>query len=722
MRGSSKQAGPGALHDGDEPLDTEAALDSYLEALNRTAIVATTDKGGRIQTVNDKFCEISGYSRDELIGADHRLLNSGQHPKSFFKQMWRTIGDGAAWHAEICNRAKGGGLYWVDTTIVPQRAADGRRVGYVSIRYDITNRILAQQALREENERRERAEELLREVLDSLPGSVAAFDTNQALILFNQRFEQLYKGLHKPGMSMADVLQMKFASGVLRAPAGDPSMAVAAMMRRTLDTDKQIQKLADGRWIQIEQRRSPNGYSISVETDVSELKWMERQARREAEQDPLTGLLNRRVFLERLARVTKRPGDRRYTLFLIDLDRFKEINDTLGHEAGDQFLQTIAARLQAALHKDDVLARLGGDEFALLSRFDDRALGAEERARSLLTQLRHPTQVRGTTTLSSASIGYVPMDSAEVPAAEWLRRADLALYAAKERGRSTAARYTTPMSRRAELSAALERDLGKALEQDKVGIALQPQFRMDTLELAGFEALLRWRRNGQFVSPPDVIAAALRTSQGTTLTLAIAGQALAAAHAISKNGIDPGIVAVNIAGPELMEPSFLTHLCALVDRFGIARDRLELEVTERVVIDSDGARISDLLRACAAEGLRIALDDFGTGYASLSHLTKLPVHRLKIDQHFVRGAPLDRASRSVVRMMTELAHDLSISVVAEGIETREQFALLRDFGCDIAQGYLLGHPQAPSQLDRVSLGQLIDKAQSDLSGPLPPSP
>ena len=696
-------------------LDTDAELDSYLEALNRTAIVATTDRSGRIQSVNDKFCEISQYSREELVGADHRLLNSGCHPKSFFRDMWRTIGGGAAWHAEICNRAKDGTFYWVDTTIVPRKSAAGERIGYVSIRYDITDRKAAELALREENARRVRAEELLREVLNSLPGSVAAFDTNEVLVLFNESFEQLYKGLPRPGMSMADVLQMKYASGVLRAPAGDRAMAIAAMMRRTLDSEKQMQKLADGRWMQVEQRQSPQGYSISVETDVSELKWMERLARLEAEQDALTGLYNRRAFLDRLSRTRPTPSGKRYGLYLIDLDRFKEVNDTLGHDVGDHLLTTIAQRLRDCIAKTDVLARLGGDEFALLCRVNGQTQAAEEKARTLLAQLRQPVQIRGTTLRPDASVGYVMMGATDASAAELLRRADLALYAAKERGRSRAAHYTAQMSRKAELAAALERDLAKALCQDKVGIALQPQFHMDTLELSGFEALLRWKRQGQWVPPPDIVAAALRASQVTSLTLAVAGQALAAAHAIGRSGIRPGTIAINVAGPELMDPSFLTQLCQLIDRFGIERESIELEVTERVVIDSDGDSLAAVLTSCVSEGLRIALDDFGTGYASLSHLTKLPVHRLKIDQHFVRGAPIDSASRSVVKMMTDLAHDLNITVVAEGIETTEQLALLRDFGCDIAQGYLLGRPQGPSQLGHADLSKLLQSAKSALS-------
>ncbi|MBN9334559.1 EAL domain-containing protein, partial [Devosia sp.] len=667
------------------PLDVGAELDCYLEALNRTAIVATTDKAGRIETVNDKFCEISQYSREELIGADHRLLNSGHHPSDFFKDMWRTIGSGAAWHAEICNRAQDGSLYWVDTTIVPKRSRDGRRTGYVSIRYDITNRKLAQSALIAENERRERAEELLREILDSLPGSVAAYDSAEALVLFNQRFDQLYRGAPRPGMSMADVLQLKYSSGVLRAPPGDQSLAVAAMMQRTIDNEKLLQRLSDGRWMQVEHRRSPRGYSISVETDVTEIKSMERKARREAERDPLTGLYNRRVFLDRLVRIGRRGQERGHGLYLIDLDRFKEINDTLGHEAGDHLLTVTAQRLQQAVGRSDVLARLGGDEFAIVCRHDGAADRGEERARALLAHLRQPIQLRGTTIRPAGSIGFVTVEGNGTPAAEWLRRADLALYAAKEAGRSSAARYTPLMSRRAELAAALERDLIKAIDEDKVTVALQPQVHMRSGDHAGFEALLRWKRQGQMVAPPDVIAAAARASLGTKLTLIIAAQALAAAHAMRQSGIAPGTIAINVAGPELLETGFLAQLCRLIDRFGMAREQFELEVTERVVIDTDGARICEALHACADEGLRIALDDFGTGYASLSHLTKLPVHRLKIDQQFVRGAVADGASLSVVRMLTDLAHDLGMTVVAEGIETEQQFALMRSLGCDFAQ-------------------------------------
>lgn len=691
--------------------DAEAELDSYLEALNNTAIVATTDRSGRIRTVNDKFCEISGYNREELLGVDHRLLNSGHHAPDFFRDMWRTIGSGAAWHAEICNRAKNGQTYWVDTTIVPRRSVDGRRVGYVSIRYDITNRKLAQQALREENLRRERAEELLREILDSMPGSVAAYDTAEALVLFNQRFDQLYEGQMRPGMSMADVLALKYASGILRRPTGDPLSALAAQMRSTLGGGKYLQRFADGRWMQVEQRRSPRGYSVSVETDVTEIKVMERKARREAERDELTGLYNRRAFLSRLARTSKR-GANKIALCLIDLDRFKEVNDSLGHEAGDHLLQVIAHRMRQGSGRGAVLARLGGDEFAMICQGTGWVGPSDERAQALLAMLQEPVLWRGRSIGPAASIGILVLPASATPVAELLRRADLALYAAKNSGRSTVARYSARLSREAELASALEQDLAKAIDQERVCIALQPQIRMETCAHAGFEALLRWKRNGQMVAPPEIVAAAMRASFTSDLTLAVAGQALASAHAIGRAGFASGVIAINVAGPELSEERFLPDLCQLIDRFGIERHLIELEITERVVIDGDGTRIAEALKDCAGEGLRIALDDFGTGYASLSHLTRLPVHRLKIDQSFVRTAASDQANRSIVSMMIDLAHDLGISVVAEGIETEEQFRLLASLGCDIAQGYLIGRPQSLSQLKQDYLSHLDGTGRS----------
>ncbi len=299
--GPGSASGPGAMQ------DAELELLSYKDALNRHTIAAVTDAKGIIVNVNDPFCEISQYSRDELLGRTHAVVNSNHHPRDFFAQLWKTISAGHVWRGDICNRARDGTLYWVDTTIAPKWNAQRVISGYVSIRYDITNRKLAEASRVEEILKRKKAEALLWDVLESVPDAILAFDADDRLILCNAAFKEIYHETApavQQGVSYEDLLRWGVENGQFvfskYAPARQEAWVAAQIKGHKNPGKRVIQQLTSGRWVLVQERRSANGHLVGVRTDITELKLAEDAIRRQAERDPLTGLFNRRALLDRL--------------------------------------------------------------------------------------------------------------------------------------------------------------------------------------------------------------------------------------------------------------------------------------------------------------------------------------------------------------------------------------------------------------------------------------
>ena len=676
-------------------------LIAYKSALDNLAIVAVCDRLGYINYVNDQFCKISQYDSSELIGQKHSLINSGHHPRDFFADMWRTITKGQRWHGEICNLTKNGQLYWVDTTIAPVIDDSDEIQGYISIRFDITARKKAESALLVEAERRGQAEMLLRDVVETIPDGIATYDASDRLLLCNRAFKDFYQVASPAiteGASVESIIDYALEQGqfgeATEAPEWYRSWRHARQHGHRRPNKSMMQQLGDGRWLKVQERRSQTGHLVSICTDVTDIKNAESLIKLQAERDPLTGLANRAVFQERLTRALDR--DRRSAgmgaLILIDLDKFKDINDTLGHDAGDDLLVEIGGRLKKGARRSDLVARLGGDEFAIVLPALPSRKELIDTISRIRTNLGKPVKLgrKIVTVGSSIGIAIFPRDGLTPKAL--LKNADIALYEAKARGRNTFCFFQPALRAQLKRRDHLTDTLRAAIASEMVDIALQPQVSFATGEHVGFEVLARWRNRGQEIAPNEFIPVGEETGLIVPLGNLILEKALRHLASLRKAGLNPGFFAINVAAAQLKHDGFVDHLTVLLAQNGLKPGDLDIEVTEKVLFDSATGRIRQTLFDLHNMGCKIALDDFGTGYASLTHLKQYPVSRLKIDQSFVRGITSNPLDSAIPMAIINLAHNLAMTVVAEGIETLEQYTILKRHGCDFGQGYLLGRP------------------------------
>ncbi|MFH8786462.1 putative bifunctional diguanylate cyclase/phosphodiesterase [Streptomyces roseoverticillatus] len=424
--------------------------------------------------------------------------------------------------------------------------------------------------------------------------------------------------------------------------------------------------------------------------------WIARARAEEQLRDPLTGLPNRQWLLERTWSAldeAERAGTRS-ALVLIDLDRFRSVNDTLGHLAGDRLLLQIAERLRLALPRDAEAARLGGDEFAVLLPTADSLTGAQRVARSLVAALGSPLDLDGLTLVLEASAGVAVYPDHALDAEGLLRRADVAMYQAK-RDRSGVEVYEARRDGNTPDRLGLLGDLRRALDAGDVELHYQPKVGFDG-HVEGLEALVRWvhPERGR-VSPDEFIAIAESSGLMPRLTEYVLETALGQVAKWRAMGLEVP-VAVNVSPRDVHTPGFAGSVAARLARHGVPAGALQLEITEHVLLE-DPQRAADTLAGLTGHGVKMSLDDFGTGYSSLVHLRRLPVSELKIDRSFVARLAIDNEDAEIVRCTLDLAHSLGLLVVAEGVEDDETWERLRDLGCDAVQGWLVAAAMPPDE-------------------------
>ncbi len=434
---------------------------------------------------------------------------------------------------------------------------------------------------------------------------------------------------------------------------------------------------------------------IGVYSEINVLKKAHARLQHMADHDALTGLPNRVLLGDRIEHALERARRERnaMALLFVDLDRFKYVNDTLGHQAGDQLLLQVSERLAASVRASDTVARLGGDEFVvLLEDIEDPLKECAAVAEKVLDKLRLPLTVNNQTLFISASVGISTFPSDGNDADTLLKHADTAMYHAKAGGRNAYRFYTAELTKRAHEHLMLEHDLRLALNQGELELYYQPQVVLRTRQVVGAEALIRWRHPKLgLVTPAKFIPYAEDTGLIEPIGTWVLRSACAQSAAWQAAGLPPLRIAINISAYQLGRENLVDTVTAALKETKAEPDFLELEITEGFFIKEPGKAI-EVLHALKALGLTLAIDDFGTGYSSLAYLKRLPIDKLKIDGSFLRDIPHDKDDAGIVRSVIALAHSLRLSVTAEGVETGAQLNFLRMHECDEAQGHLISLP------------------------------
>lgn len=441
--------------------------------------------------------------------------------------------------------------------------------------------------------------------------------------------------------------------------------------------------------------------------DVTSRRRVEMKLHHVAYHDLLTELPNRVLFnlhLKKALKAASGPVEKQFAVMYLDFDRFKVINDSLGHKAGDTFLSEVAVRLKSCLGPMDVIARLGGDEFAiLLVDLKDHEL-ALEVARRLLTAVRTPVQLGTTEVTTSVSIGITFSSRGYNDAQDVLRDADIAMYKAKSDGKARYAVFDAKLHDHVSSQLQLESDLRKAVNQDQLIVHYQPLFSLRTMRLVGFEALVRWQHHGHgMIDPgrfiPIAEEAGLIVELGKCVFARSCQQLSEWSAAIDSSEAtisEPLTMNVNVSAVQLAHAGFVDFVQDTMQSHGVRPGQINLEVTESVLMDAEG--VVPVMRKLRAMGIRLSIDDFGTGYSSLSYLHSLPFDTIKIDRSFVERMGEDGKGQEIVRSIVALARALGKSLVAEGIETEAQLMMLRELQCDEGQGYYFAPPHAPEKL------------------------
>ena len=667
---------------------------SYGRMLNDYFFVSKVDADGRFCDANENLLQRTGYSLEELAATPRGGMNAGFLSDEYLSNMWSEVKTGQTWSGELCDCAKNGEAIWFRVVIVPKTNARGDLVSLTTIGVDVTEQRCTELQLKEEHARVEA-------FIKHAPASVAMFDTEMRYVAHTDRWLQDYNlpQTSLVGMNHYDVF-----------PETPPHWKVKhqhILGGATESSEEERFLRADGseniiRW-EVRpwylQNNSVGGIMMLTE-EISERKKLRDQLWSLAKLDSLTGLPNRLLFNETLRGAIDSATENGCSLgvALLDLDHFKEINDTLGHDAGDEVLKIVAHRLQEAVAGLGTIARLGGDEFALLLL----GYGGDDVIYAVVDQineaLAEPMDLDGALRSCSASIGLTmfPRDATEPR--DLLKNADLALYRAKGSGRGRADIFSPDLrasiDRRVELQgAALE-----ALQRDEFTLYFQPIVSVDGAP-PSFEALLRWIHPKYGVLAPPCFEEVLEDS---SVAVAIGDRvmdlAIAQAAAWLKAGVPFGRVAINVTGTDFAMGSLSERLQAKLRTAEVGPDKICIEVTERVFLGTGAAHVGDALVELDALGVEIALDDFGTGYASLSHIKAHPIGRLKIDRSFVRDMQDNTDNLSIVEAIVQLGRSLGLATTAEGVETEAQLALLRGMGCGSLQGYHFSRPMPAEDL------------------------
>jgi diguanylate cyclase (GGDEF)-like protein/PAS domain S-box-containing protein len=607
-----------------------------------------------------------------------------------------------------------------DTTIRVVPLGDGRAVsiihhpiaggGWVGTHEDVTEREQLNARLEEQHQLVKLKEEQLQArnvqidaALNNMVQGLAMFDADYRLVLCNKRYMDMY-GFRpdqvEPGTTLLRIIEHRLANGLVADRS--PQELVEAMLHRRDGTASEqfLSHLNDGRCIAIAVQPMANGGTVTTHQDITEQRRSEAKIAHMALHDALTGVPNRVLFNERLGHaLTRVARGEVLAIHILDLDRFKAVNDTLGHGAGDKLLKLVAARLRSIVREVDTIARMGGDEFAILQDGIAQPADATALARRIIEALSEPYDVDGQQAIIGTSVGIAMGPGDGITPEELVRNADLALYRAKGEGRGCFHFFERGMDAQMQERRAIEYDLRKALGEGQFELHYQPVVALDDGEIQGFEALIRWHHPQRGMVLPGTF---IPLAEEIGFIVPLGEWAIREACATAATWPDDLKIAVNLSPAQFRSSGLVQTVVSALAASGLAPERLELEVTETVLLE-DGEATLDTLYQLRGLGVRVAMDDFGTGYSSLSYLQKFPFDKIKIDRSFVKDVAADASSLNIIRAVTAMAKGLGMTTTAEGVETHEQLDAVRSEGCTEMQGYLFSQPLPAGEIERLYL-------------------
>ena len=671
--------------------------------------VFSLDLNGYFTSANTASSMLTGYSLEQLAGAHYSMLVQPEELEDI-AALYRSNAKSEAFHYSVFIRHRQGHDVYLDVTNLPI-VINGRTIGFYGIAKDMT-----------EKHRRDTELRLLQRSVEASINGIVIVDAKLAdmpIVYVNEAFERI------TGYSRSEVMGRNCR--LLQGGETDPERV--EQMRRAIAEQREVnvtlcnyRKNGTPFWnnLSLAPVRNDDGmvtHYVGILDDISERKDYEARLSFQASHDTLTGLANRMLFEQQLQHGVQlaRRYNRQLAVLFVDLDDFKPINDSLGHDVGDKVLIEIGQRLAARLAPGDTLARFGSDEFVILLPDLSREEEAIRLVESLLTCVRAPCRVGKHELYVGASVGIAFLDKALENPVELIQQADMAMYRAKQKGRNAWECFTHEINDEVNARMALRNDLQEAIEAENFELHYQPLVAADGQRVTGIEALVRWRHPIKgYLSPGLFIPLAEDTGQIGAISDWVLRQACRDMCRLAADGDGPYRVSINVSPLQFHRANFLTGLQQVLLETGLAPEWLELELTEGILM-SDAAGAMEILQRLREMGVEVSIDDFGTGFSSLSYLKTLPISKIKIDRSFVRDVVTNQHDSAIVQGIISMAHHLGLVVVAEGIEDEQQRDFLVAHGCDVFQGFLFARPMPFDKL-QAYLRQRAAQGAVDMPG------
>ena len=664
---------------------TTRELQSFRYAIeNSDNAIVITDLDRHIEYVNEAFERHTGYTEAEVMGKNPNLLKSDLVSKEVYKEMNETLERGEKWQGELINKRKNGSLLYEKASIVPV-FLDEELVQYLAIKLDVSEYIRNQKILQQSAT-----------VYETIGDGIVITDAQKKIVSANPAFTDIF------GYSERELLGKE---PMLVVSLKQDTVFYKKMWHILLTEDRwagRIDNLTkEGEvipvWLTLAVVRDKHGgiqNFIAIYTNLKKIIEMEAKAEYLAYHDSLTKLPNRAQFERQIIDILDlaKISNEKVAVLFIDLDRFKVINDTLGHHVGDSMLVELAKRVRNVLHNDDILARIGGDEFVvIMSAIEDKTF-VSTMAEKILLVIREPIKVQDYHLYTTASIGIAMYPEDGKVRSEIIKHADSAMYYAKDKGKDNYQFYTEQLSLDVEARLSLEQELLHALKREELILYYQPQYNLQSRKISGAEALLRWKSEKLgWISPEVFIPVAEETGLIVSIGYFVFEEACKEYMRWKEQGLDIDTIAVNISSIQFQEEDILEKFKAIILKVGIPAHKIEIEITERFIMEYSSTNMT-ILEDFRNMGCKISIDDFGTGYSSMSYMKRLALDTIKIDKSFISDLPDDGHDAEVSKAIITLSKSLGYQVVAEGIETLEQEEFLRKHDCDIGQGYYFARP------------------------------